>query len=126
MSLKNPILELEAKADGAITEGQILKPGASAGDVAPATAATDKVIGVASHSAADNASVRVQYMGRAKLIAGGTIAAGDLLVAGAAGVAVVAAPAAGVNNRIIGIAYEAAVAGDLFSAMLAQGSVQGA
>ncbi len=126
MSLKNPILSLERLADGAITEGQILKPGAAAGDAAAAAAATDKLIGVAEHDAADNATVRVQHMGRARVKAGGTIADGDPITSNASGQAVVAAPAAGVNNRILGFALQSAVSGDLFSVLIAQGSMQGA
>ena len=125
MSLKIPVIEKEFLADGAVTDGRIVKPGAAAGDAAHATAATDKILGVASHDAADNATVRIMVSGIAKVKAGGTIAAGDLITAGAAGVAVTAAPGAGVNNRILGQAIEAAVSGDLFSVLLGQGSVQG-
>jgi hypothetical protein len=126
MSLKTPILEIEYFASGAITEGKIVMPGASDGLAAHATAATDLAIGIASHDAADGATVRVMLAGRAKCVAGGNITRGQKLTSGAAGVAVAAAPAAGVNNQIIGIALQSAVAGDLFSALLAQSVMQGA
>lgn len=125
MSLKNPILSLEYVAGGTITEGQILKHSSDTAVVA-AAAATDKIIGVAEHAAASAATVRVQLMGRAKVKAGGTIARGDLVTSDASGLAVAAAPGAGVNNRILGVALQAAVSGDEFSVLLAQCEKQGA
>lgn len=126
MSLKNPELSIERVAEGAIADGIILKQGTAGLQVAPAAAATDKLIGVSEHAADDGTGVRLQVGGRAKLKAGGTIAAGDLLTSDASGQAVAAAPATGVNNRIIGYALDAAVSGDFFSGMIFPGSVQGA
>jgi hypothetical protein len=83
-------------------------------------------MGVASHDAADNAKVRIQLAGIAVVKAGGTIAKGALVTSDAAGKAVAAAPGAGVNNRILGIAQESAVNGDLFSVLITLGSLQGA
>ena len=126
-ALENPLLQLgNKKADGAIAIHRIVKPGSSAGEVAQAAAATDKLTGVAAHAAADTEVVRVVKYGRVKLEAGGTIADGDLITSDADGKAVVAAPAAGVNNRVIGYADEAAVDGDIFMAILYPHEIQGA
>ncbi len=125
MALQNPILELEKTADGAIAIHRIVKPGSSAQDVAQAAAATDALVGVAQHAAADNERVRVMYVGRVKLEAGGSISDGDLLTSDASGQAVAAAPGAGTNNRVIAIALEGAASGDLFEALLAPQQIQG-
>lgn len=126
MSLKNPELSIERVAEATIAEGIILKPGTAGLQVLPGAAATDKLIGVSEHGAASGEGIRMQVGGRAKLKSGGTIAAGDLLTSNASGQAIAAAPAAGVNNRIIGYALEAAASGDFFSGMLFPGSLQGA
>lgn len=125
MSLKTPVLEFEKIAEAAVSDGKIVKAGTAAGSVIHATAATEALLGIASHDAAITTSVRIMYDGVAKAKAGGTIAVGDLITSGAAGVAVTAAPGAGVNNRIVGMAMEAAVSGDYFRVLLRQGSVQG-
>jgi hypothetical protein len=126
MSLKNPELSIERVAEATITEGLILKQGTAGLQVLPAAAATDKLIGVSEHDAATGTGARMQVGGRAKLKAGGTIAAGDLLTSNASGQAITAAPATGVNNRIIGYALEAAVSGDFFSGMIFPSEKQGA
>jgi hypothetical protein len=125
MSLKVAVLEMAFAAEATITEGQILKLGAADRGVTPAAAATDKLFGVACHDAASAATVRVALMGEAVLKAGGTIARGDLLTSNASGLAIAAAPATGINNRIVGVAIDAAVSGDLFSALLSQSEKQG-
>lgn len=63
--------------------------------------------------------------GKGKVILGGTVAAGDPLTSDASGLAVVAAPAAGVNNDIIGFALEAGVSGDLIKFDARAGVIQG-
>lgn len=117
MSTQNPILEKERVADGAISRYDIVGPGAAAGDVKKAAAASDKMYGVAQHDAVDNARVRVAVMGIAEVKAGGTIADGDLLTSDANGDAVVSAA----TNRIIGVALSAAVLGDIFPILLSPG-----
>lgn len=125
MSLKFPVLELERTANGAITDGKIVKTGATEGSVAHATAATDAITGVASHDAADLKTIRIMTMGVAKVKLGGTVTEGAAITAGAAGVGVAAAPGAGINNRIVGFALQPGVSGDLISVQLALGQIQG-
>jgi hypothetical protein len=65
-------------------------------------------------------------VGIALVVAGAAITRGALVTSDSQGHAVTAAPAAGVNNRIVGMAYEAATAaGDIIRVFLAQGAVQG-
>jgi hypothetical protein len=80
----NERLEIRCQANGAIAKGQAVKvAGAANGmlDVAVATAATDKFIGIALEGAADNAALRVCILGKCEAIANGTITIGthDLL-----------------------------------------------
>lgn len=100
------------KADGAIAKGQPVKIGSDNDHVAAATAASDKSIGIAQvavTTAEDKVEVAIPG-GGAKLLAGGTIAAGDMLVPAASGVV------SSTNNgdRGIAIAMHAAVSGDIF------------
>ena len=114
-------------AGGAISAFRIVKPDAVAGQVLQAAAATDKLFGVCVNpsGAASGARIDVDVEGIAMVEFGGTVAAGDPITADANGKAVLAAPAAGVNNRIIGFAFEAAVSGDISRVVLGLGQIQG-
>ena len=95
--------------------------------VALASAAADAVIGVLQDKpAASGRAALVRVHGLSKVVAGGTIAAGDRLTSDTAGKAIVQAASAGVNNGIVGIAVEAAVASDIFTAFINPHSYQGA
>ena len=73
-----------------------------------------------------NERVEVAVQGIAFVEAGAAIAIGVLVTTDASGRGVTAAPAAGVNNRHVGIALDAAVAaGDIIRVLLSPGSVQG-
>jgi hypothetical protein len=117
------------RANGAIAWWRIVAPHASiAGDVIQAAAATGALLGVCVQpkGAATTERVDVQLSGEVLVEAGAAFAAGALLTSDAQGRAVAAAPAAGVNNRIIGIALEAAAAaGDQCRLMITQCSLQG-
>lgn len=105
---------LSFKAAGAIPKGSAVKAGADNAHVAKATAATDKIIGIALNDAAaaeDVVEVGLPGGGAAGL-AGGTIAFGDLLTSNASGALVATTTA---NDRVVGIAMDAAVVNDLFS-----------
>jgi hypothetical protein len=103
----------------------IVKPGASNDKVVPAAAASDALIGVVSIDVKSGYRVDVIQNGVAFVKSGGTIAEGDPITSNASGQAVKAAPAAGTNNRIIGIAMTDAVSGDVFPAFLSVGYMQG-
>ena len=114
-------------AEAVIAAARIVKPGAAAYGVLQGAAATDKIIGITTEVSADAVGERVDVVldGIADLKLGGTVAAGDLLTSDATGQGVVAAPAAGVNNRIIAVALIAGVSGDIIPVSVEPGSVQG-
>jgi len=72
------------KASAAITGGQLLIV-TGAGTVGPSTAGAVNWIGVASNDAATNDNVTVYADGVQSVTASGTVTAGDLVVAAAAG-----------------------------------------
>jgi hypothetical protein len=114
-------------AGGAIPARIIVKPHSTAGEVVAGAAATDKLIGISSEvAAASGDRVDVFVSGIAEVIYGGNVSAGDLVTANGSGYAVAAAPAAGVNNRIVGTALVAGVSGDIGAVLIGPGSVQGA
>ncbi len=97
--------------------------------IAPATTATDDVIGVTDcpGGAAAGGRADVVLFGVAGLKAGGAIARGADIVAGAAGVGVAAAPAAGANVRTVGRAVfdAASAAGDIIEILVNPAKIQG-
>lgn len=115
-------------ASGAIGHRRLVKFTADEGVVALATAATDIIAGVADYpsGAVDGERVDVVLFGPAEVVAGGVFAAGASLTAGAAGAAVAAAPAAGVNAFTAGFPLTPAVAGDFVKAFVQRGVIQGA
>jgi len=116
-------------AEGAIAAYRIVMHGAADGQVLQATAATDLLIGAAvipaNQSVVANERVDVALDRFVPVEYGGTIAAGDPLTADASGKAVAAGPAAGTNNRIIGYAGVAGVAGDIVDVYIRPGQIQG-
>lgn len=102
------------KAGGAISKGMALKAGADVDHVVKATAATDKIIGVAQNDA-PNAEDPVEMAlpgGGGVGKAGGAISAGDLLTSDSDGELIATTTA---NNRVVAIAAEDAVEGDVFA-----------
>jgi hypothetical protein len=92
-----------------------------------AAAATDNSIGVATEvAAAASERVDVIHHGVTYVEAGAAFNPGAMLTADSVGRAVAASPAAGTNNRIVGIAIEeAAAAGDLVLMLVNPFSTQG-
>lgn len=113
-------------AEGAISANTIVKVGAADYGILQGAAATDKLIGISTEiSAISGERADVVLDGIADLKLGGTVARGDLLTSDATGQGVTAAPAAGVNNRYIGMALISGVVGDIIPVKLAPGSLQG-
>ncbi len=113
-------------AETAVGANLIVKPGSTDDYVVQAAAATDKLMGVSGNIAGDAAGrVDIIKEGIADVIAGGTITRGDPITSDANGKAVVAAPAAGANARLIGFAEVSGVSGDVISILLSPGSMQG-
>ena len=127
MSGPNRTLVKSFVAEAAITKRRIVKFGAANGQVLQAAAVADAMFGVAGElDAAINERVDVQVAGIAEIEAGAAITRGALVTADANGRAVAAAPSAGVNNRIIGIATtDALAADDVTPVLLAPGRIQG-
>lgn len=122
----NVLLSKNFKAEAAIGANLIVKHGAADDTVVQAAAVGDKMIGVCDYVApAINERVDIIVHGIADVKIGGVVARGDPVTSDAAGKGVAAAPAAGTNNRIIGIALAAGVANDIIPVLLSQGMVQG-
>ena len=114
------------KAEAAVTKRRIVKFGAGDDAVLLAAAVGDLSIGVSSNvDAAIGEPCDVHLLGIAEVEFGGTIARGAKVTSDATGRAVAAAPAAGVNNQVIGIATVSGVVGDIGSILIAQSVIQG-
>ena len=110
----------------AIPARAIVKAGATDGTVAVATSGADAIIGVNERLDVDNGDrVDVIHSGIAEVVCGGNIASGGFLTASNAGVAVAAAPAAGVNARTVGLALSSGSAGDIIDTLLTLTRIQG-
>lgn len=97
------------KVAAAVTGGKIVKLTANENEVNLATAATDQPIGVTTEDQATiGEGVEIMIEGETWVTAGAAVAIGARITADASGRGVTAAPAAGTNNGIIGIALSAA------------------
>lgn len=124
--MANPGLTKAYIADADIQPYLILKVGSVDGNVALATASTDKLKGVSENvPVAAGQTVDVIHSGIANVVAGGTIADGDWLTVNASSQAITAVPATGVNAQVIGKAMTSAVAGDIFPVLIEMGQNQG-
>jgi hypothetical protein len=112
---------------GGVAQYRIVRLGAADGEVVAATAVGDTLLGVSVQpgTAAQGQRVDVAVAGVVEVSAGGTVTRGAYLTTNASGQAVAAAPSAGVNNGIVGIALASAVSGDVIPCLLAQGRIQG-
>jgi hypothetical protein len=102
------------KAAGAIGDRLITKYTANRGEVAQASAATDRLAGaveIGAEAAGDIVDVAREGMG--KVTVGGVVAAGDHLTGDANGKAVKAVGVAGQSIFVIGQAEEPGVANDI-------------
>jgi hypothetical protein len=124
--VSNLILAKAFTAGGAISPYRIVRFSA-AETVVQAAAATESVIGVNTDlTIVSGERVEVMTHGIAWVEAGAAITIGAPVTADSVGRGITAAPAAGVNNRIIGLALDAAVAaGDQIRVLLSPGLMQG-
>lgn len=123
--MRNLELVKNYTAEAAIAPHRIVKFGAADGGVLQSAAAADAHIGVSLLGAAAGERLDVVRDGIAEVEYGAAVTRGDLLTADAQGRAVPAAPAAGVNARVIGIAEVSGVAGDIGAVAVEPGSHQG-
>lgn len=113
-------------AETALAKFRIVSFGATDGSVKQSTAVSDKSIGVTegfSYAIGDRPDI--VRSGLTDVEYGGTVTRGDPLTSDSVGRAVVAAPAAGVNNRIIGYAEVSGVVGDIGSLYVGPEMIQG-
>ena len=122
-----PLLTENLTAGAAIAPYRICKAGAADLTAIQAAASTAGMFGVSDSlgAAAANDRVDIYTAGVVDVEYGGAVTRDDLLTADADGKAVAAAPAAGVNARIIGIARVSGVLGDIGLVQLAPGRIQG-
>jgi hypothetical protein len=124
--VSNPRMAKSYNAEAAISAYTIVKPGANDLGVVHAAAVGDSIIGVTTEVAADSgAPTDIIHSGIAFVKLGGTVTRGDILTSDANGNAVTAAPAAGTNNRTIGIARVSGVVGDVAEVLIRLGTFQG-
>lgn len=125
--MANPLLAVNYLADLAIPINRLAKFGTGDRNVTLATAATDFIIGAVNETAiALGERADVVRVGIAWVECGAAVPRGSPITADAVGRAVVAAPAAGINNRIIGFADESGLAaGDVIRFAIAPGLIQG-
>lgn len=119
-------LEKSVKCSAAVTAFTAAKFGADDDTAVVATAVADNIIGVFQHSTgASGDEVRLMLNGITRLLIGGNVTRGDWLTVDGSGRGVSAAPAAGVNNNVIGRAMASGVSGDIIPALLEAGRIQG-
>lgn len=124
--MSNPILLKNFTAGAAIAPFRAVKFSA-ADTVIQAAAASDASIGICSEvGPASGERCDIVLIGIANAEAGAAISGGALLTSDATGRVIAAAPAAGANARVIGLALDAAVAaGDIIRVLISQSSMQG-
>jgi len=125
--MANRLLAINFVADAAIPINRLVKFGTGDRNVTLATGPTDFIIGAVNEtSPAIGERCDVERVGIPWVECGAAVPCGSPITSDAVGRAVVAAPAAGVNNRIIGFADESGTAaGDVIRFMIAPGLIQG-
>lgn len=137
--MNNQLLNKNYIADAAIPASTLVKFNTADGHVVPAAAATDSIIGVSGDlAAAQGERVDVIRFGIAPVIYGGVVTRGDLLTTDANGHAITATRHAHTENtaaayaqnattgvapadRVIGVAEESGVNGDIGSTTVQPG-----
>ena len=109
------------KANGAIGARRLVEPINADGEARQAAAAAAKVIGVSgSRAVAAGETVEAAITGIAEVEYGGNVTRGDLLTAAADGTAIATSTA---GNRVVGVAMQSGVDGDIGEVLLSPGSV---
>lgn len=121
-----PLQHRSVLAQAVIASFLIIKHGNADNSAALATAPTDLLLGT-NDSLEKAVGELVDYptAGTGQVKLGGIVTRGQPITADAASKGVAAAPAAGVNNRIIGFALQSGVADDVIDYDIAPGYVQG-
>jgi Uncharacterized conserved protein (DUF2190) len=126
MAGMTPILTKGFKAEAAIVRRRICKFGAADTSVLHAAAATDFSFGISTEiDSALGEPVDLVLIGATEVEYGGAVTRGQKLTSDAVGRAIAAAPGAGVNAQIIGVAQVSGVLGDIGTALLSHSVMQG-
>ena len=121
-----PGLQKAYLAEAIIAAYRIIKHGTADDKIIQSAAAADAHMGITTElPAAIGEHVDVIKSGLANVEYGGVVTRGAPLTSDAVGRAVVATPAAGVNNRIIGFAEVAGSLGDIGQVWIEPGVMQG-
>lgn len=114
-------------AGAAVNRKRIVKFGSSDRQAILAAAATDLLMGVSDSlgAAATGDQCDVIMSGIADVEYGGTVTRGQKLTADSSGRAVTAAPAAGSNVQVIGVAQVSGVVGDIGKVLIMPSVMQG-
>lgn len=113
-------------AGGTIAARTLVKFGASDGTVVAASAVADFIIGVTGEiDVSSGERVDVFLSGIAQVKTAGVINRGDFVTTDASGLGVAAAPAAGTNNRVLGIAEQTSASGDIITVIVSPQRIQG-
>jgi hypothetical protein len=113
-------------ASAAIPKRRIVRHASADNQVQLGSAATDLLIGVTTEiDVVANEPVDVIREGLADIEYGGTVTRGQPLTSDGTGRAVVAAPAAGSNVRLIGFAEVSGVVGDIGTVFISPSVMQG-
>lgn len=125
MALKNEGLFRTYIAGATVNGKRFVKFDSDDRTVIQGAAAGDSLIGVSDITAATGERVDVQLTDLAPVEYGGNVTRGALLISDSVGRAIAATAAAGTNVRVMGVAMESGVSGDIGSVMIAPGSFQG-
>jgi len=113
-------------AEAAISANRVVTFGATDDNVLTAVAVTSTLIGIVEGvSPVLGERVDVVMTGIADLQIGAGVTRGAYITADAQGRGVAAAPAAGVNNNVIGVALQSGVSGDIIPVLISPGRIQG-
>lgn len=124
--MSNQLLTKQYVAEAAINANRIVKYGSTDDFVVQSAAVGDAMFGVVEGVApALGERCDVVTHGVAEVKLGGTVVRGGPITSDATGQGVAAAPAAGVNNRIVGYARQSGVIGDVIEVQLAPSTLQG-
>jgi hypothetical protein len=128
--MNNPGLTKNFKIDALVPPYRIVTFGVDAFHVVLPALATDPLIGVTDAVVpvaplVASSAVDVVMDKITQVEFGGVVTAGDLLTADATGRAIKALPAVGANMRIIGMAVESGVLGDIGALIINQSQIQG-
>lgn len=125
--MARPMNILPFTAEGAIAAYSIVKQGAADYGVLQAGAVSDALLGVTTEIAAasgERCDV-IACCGTAYVKLGGAVTRGGYITTDAAGLGVTAAPAAGVNNEVVGRALQSGVADDVIEITICPCRIQG-